>query len=96
MKSRRSPVRPAISATARKSRSIDQTAALAKFWVFTSTHVAAHFTGVITDDFTSEFDPFSPQFGEKFSPPELPVSVKDWTGTEIRACMPISGEPTTV
>src|SRR5437764_8177867 len=31
----------------------DQTSALAKFWVFTSAHVAAHFTGVITDDFTS-------------------------------------------
>src|SRR5438445_10674646 len=30
----------------------DQTSALAKFWVFTSAHVAAHFTGVITDDFT--------------------------------------------
>ena len=61
----------------------EQTAALAKFWVFTSTHAAAHFTGVITDDFTSEFDPFSPQFGEKFSPPDLPISIKDWTGTEI-------------
>jgi hypothetical protein len=62
---------------------VEQTSVLAKFWVFTSTHVAAHFTGVITDDFTSEFDPFSPQFGEKFSPPNLPVSLKDWTGTEI-------------
>jgi len=61
----------------------DQTSALAKFWVFTSAHVAAHFTGIITDDFTSEFDPFSPQFGEKFSPPDLPISIKDWTGTEI-------------
>jgi hypothetical protein len=61
----------------------DQSAALAKFWIFTSAHVAAHFTGVITDDFTSEFDPFSPQFGEKFSPPDLPVSIKDWSGTEI-------------
>jgi len=61
----------------------DQTAALAKFWIFSSTHVAAHFTGVITDDFTSEFDPFSPQFGEKFSPPDLPISIKDWSGTEI-------------
>ncbi len=61
----------------------DQTAALAKFWIFTSAHVAAHFTGVITDDFTSEFDPYSPQFGEKFSPPNLPISVKDWSGTEI-------------
>src|SRR5467141_3043338 len=61
----------------------DQTSALAKFWVFTSTHVAAHFTGIITDDFTSEFDPFSPQFGEKFSPANLPVAIKDWTGQEI-------------
>ncbi len=61
----------------------DQTSALAKFWVFTSAHVAAHFTGVITDDYTSEFDPFSPQFGEKFSPANLPVSLKDWTGNEI-------------
>ena len=61
----------------------DQTGALAKFWVFTSAHVAAHFTGVITDDYTSEFDPFSPQFGEKFSPADLPVAIKDWTGTEI-------------
>jgi hypothetical protein len=62
---------------------VDQTSALAKFYVFTPTHVAAHFTGIITDDFTSEFDPFSPQFGEKFSPANLPVSIKDWTGTEI-------------
>ena len=61
----------------------NQESALAKFWVFTSAHVAAHFTGIITDDFTSEFDPFSPSFGEKFSPANLPVSIKDWTGTEI-------------
>jgi len=61
----------------------DQMSVLAKFYVFTSTHVAAKFTGIITDDFTSEFDPFSPSFGEKFSPPNLPVSVKDWAGNEI-------------
>jgi Bacterial Ig domain len=61
----------------------DQTSALAKFWIFTSAHVAAHFTGVITDDYTSEFDPFSPQFGEKFSPANMPVAVKDYSGTEI-------------
>src|SRR5207253_684451 len=61
----------------------DQTSALAKFWVFTSAHAAAHFTGIITDDYTSEFDPFSPQFGEKFSPANLPVSIKDWAGNEI-------------
>ena len=61
----------------------DQASALAKFYIFSSTHVAAHFTGIITDDFTSEFDPFSPAFGEKFSPPDMPVSIKDWAGNEI-------------
>jgi hypothetical protein len=61
----------------------DQMGAIAKFYVYTSTHTAAKFTGGITDDYTSEFDPFSPQFGEKFAPPDLPVSVKDWTGQEI-------------
>ena len=61
----------------------DQTGAIAKFYVYTSTHTASKFTGGITDDYTSEFDPFSPQFGEKFAPPDLPVSVKDWTGQEI-------------
>ncbi len=61
----------------------DQMGAIAKFYVYTSTHIASKFTGGITDDYTSEFDPFSPQFGEKFAPPDLPVSVKDWTGNEI-------------
>ena len=27
--------------------------------------------------------PNSPQFGEKYAPPFLPVSIRDWTGTEI-------------
>jgi hypothetical protein len=61
----------------------DQAGAIAKFYIYTSTHIASKFTGGITDDYTSEFDPFSPQFGEKFSPPDLPVSVKDWAGNEI-------------
>src|SRR5271166_1009955 len=61
----------------------EQAGAIAKFYIYTSTHIASKFTGGITDDYTSEFDPFSPQFGEKFSPPNLPVSVKDWAGNEI-------------
>jgi len=56
---------------------------LAKFYVFSSTHVASHYTGIISDDFAGEFDPFAPAFGEKFSPPNLPVAVKDWAGNEI-------------
>jgi hypothetical protein len=61
----------------------DQTAPVAKFWIFSSTHVAAHFTGIILDDFSSEFDPFSPQFGEKFAVPNVPVAFKDYTGVEV-------------
>jgi uncharacterized repeat protein (TIGR01451 family) len=61
----------------------EQSSALVKFYLFTSTHVAAHFQGIILDDFTAEFDPFSPQFGEKFAPSYLPISVKDWTGNEV-------------
>ena len=61
----------------------EQMGAIAKFYIFTSTHIASKFTGGITDDYTSEFDPFSPQFGEKFAPPDLPVSFKDWTGNEV-------------
>jgi len=61
----------------------DQAGAIAKFYIYTSTHIASKFTGGITDDYTSEFDPFSPQFGEKFAPPNLPVSLKDWAGNEI-------------
>ena len=45
--------------------------------------MAAHFTGFILDDLSSEFDPFSPQFGEKFAVPNLPVSIKDFAGNEI-------------
>jgi hypothetical protein len=56
--------------------------AIAKFYLFSSTHIASKFTGGITDDYTSEFDPFSPQFGEKFAPPQLPVSIKDWASNE--------------
>ncbi|MGF6729199.1 hypothetical protein OKW50_001280 [Paraburkholderia youngii] len=61
----------------------NQMSAVAKFWVFSSTHVAAHFTGFMLDDFSSEFDPYSPQFGEKFAVPNVPVSLKDFAGNEV-------------
>ena len=61
----------------------NQMSVRAKFSIFTSTHIASKYTGVITDDFTSEFDPFAPQFGEKFAPPNLPISTKDYLGNEL-------------
>ncbi|MBI4695285.1 MAG: hypothetical protein HY749_14800 [Gammaproteobacteria bacterium] len=61
----------------------DEMTGLAKFYLFTSAHKASHFAGTITNDFASEFDPFSPQFGEKFAVPSLPVAVRDFSGREI-------------
>jgi hypothetical protein len=61
----------------------DQSQAAADFFLFTSTPVASHFTGMIMDDLSQEFDPNSPQFGEKWAPPFVPVSVRDWTGREL-------------
>ncbi len=61
----------------------DEMSVLAKFYVFSSTHIASHFTGVITNDFASEFDPFSPQYGEKFAVPNVPVAVRDAFGKEM-------------
>jgi hypothetical protein len=61
----------------------DQMTVLAKFYVFTSAHIASRFTGIITNDFASEFDPFSPQFGEKFAVPNTPVALRDFGGKEI-------------
>ena len=68
----------------RKEVSLDlQTSVLTKFYLFSSTHVSSHFQGIILDDFAAEFDPFSPQFGEKFAPAYVPVGVKDWSGNPV-------------
>ncbi|MBS0375938.1 MAG: DUF11 domain-containing protein [Proteobacteria bacterium] len=61
----------------------DESSTLAKFYLFSDTHIAGHFAGTITNDFASEFDPFSPQFGEKFGPPNLPVGLRDFNGNEV-------------
>lgn len=57
--------------------------AAADFFLFTEVPIAGHFVGFILDDTANEFDPASPQFGEKYAPPFLPVSIRDWTGREI-------------
>ena len=55
----------------------------ANFFLFTEAPVAGHITGFVLDDASNELDPNSPQFGEKFAPPFLPISVRDWKGREI-------------
>lgn len=53
------------------------------FFMFTEVPVSGHLYGFILDDLANEFDRNSPVFGEKYAPPWLPVSVRDWTGKEI-------------
>ncbi len=64
------------------SLSFGQNAAV-EFHLYTEVPIAGHIKGGILDDTANEFDPASPQFGEKYAPPFLPVSVRDWTGREI-------------
>lgn len=55
----------------------------ADFYAFTKAPVSGHIIGLCLDDLSNEFDPNSPNFGEKYAPPFLPIAVKDWTGREI-------------
>jgi len=55
----------------------------ANFYLFTPAPVTAHITGMILDDLANEFSPFSPQFGEKYGPPFMPVSLRDQAGREF-------------
>jgi len=61
----------------------DQGQAAADFYLFTQAPAAAHVVGMVLDDLAQEFDPASPQFGEKWAPPYVPVAVFDHTGREI-------------
>ena len=61
----------------------DQGQAAADFFLFTGAPIAAHFAGMILDDVAQEFSIFSPQFGEKWAPPFVPVSIQDFHGKEI-------------
>lgn len=62
----------------------DQDQRGADFHLMTETPIAAHAVGFILDDLSNEFNPESPQFGEKWAPPFVPISVRDWTGREIQ------------
>ena len=61
----------------------DTMQANADFFIWTKVAKAVTFTGFISDDFSSEFDPASPAFGEKFAIPNVPVSIKDFDGVEV-------------
>lgn len=57
--------------------------AAADFFMFTEVPIAGHITGLLTDDIANEINPNAPNFGEKYSPPFMSVSIRDWTNKEI-------------
>jgi len=57
--------------------------AAADFFLFTKVPKAARIVGFILNDLANEFDPNAPTFGEKFAPSWVPVSIRDYQGTEI-------------
>ena len=61
----------------------DGSNAAADFGLFTQVPVAGHIVGIILDDTATEFVANSPNIGEKFAPPFLPIAIRDWTGRMI-------------
>jgi hypothetical protein len=57
--------------------------AAADFFLVSDVPVAANVTGIILNDLANEFNPNSPNFGEKYAPPLAPVGFYDWAGKEV-------------
>ncbi len=55
----------------------------ADMFMLTEVPRAARIVGFVLDDLSNEFDPNSPTFGEKYSPPWLPISANDFNGNEM-------------
>lgn len=55
----------------------------ANFFMFTEVPVTGHIQGFVLNDLANEFDLNSPNFGEKFAPSYIPVSVRDYAGNEV-------------
>ena len=61
----------------------DMQNAAADFFLFTYVPKSARMVGLITNDLAAETDPSKPQFQEKYAPPWVPISVRDYSNKEI-------------
>lgn len=61
----------------------DQMQGATDFFIFTQTPISSHYTGMILDDASAEFNTAAPDYGEKFAVPFVPVSFRDFNGVEI-------------
>jgi hypothetical protein len=57
--------------------------AAADFFLFTKVPKAARIVGFVLNDLANEFNPLTPNFGEKYAPPWLPISIRDYRGALI-------------
>jgi hypothetical protein len=57
--------------------------AAADFFMFTEVPITGHIQGFVLNDVANEFNPLSPNFGEKIAPSWIPVSVRDYEGNEV-------------
>ncbi len=71
------------SCDAKHIRVADGKNAAADFHYLTEVPKAAHVVGGVINDLGNEFNPNAANFGEKFSPPWLPVAFYDYEGNEI-------------
>jgi hypothetical protein len=77
---------PVVSTPLCDKKAVQLTAgqnAAADFFVMTDVPIAGNVSGVILNDLANEFNPNSPAFGEKYSPPFVPVGFYDWAGAEV-------------
>jgi hypothetical protein len=73
---RRLPDRKQVGLSAQQNAAAD-------FFFFTPVPVAGMVSGMLLDDVANERDPLAPTFGEKYAPPWIPMSIRDWTGQEV-------------
>ncbi|MAF84060.1 MAG: hypothetical protein QGH93_05605 [Gammaproteobacteria bacterium] len=61
----------------------DKQNAAGDFFLFTYVPKSARMVGLVTNDLGAEIDPAKPQFQEKYAPPWIPISVRDYSNKEI-------------
>jgi hypothetical protein len=57
--------------------------AATNFFLMTDVPVVGNSSGLVNNDVANAFDPTAPSFGEKYSPPFVPVGFYDWAGNEV-------------
>ena len=57
--------------------------AATNFFLMTDVPVVGNSSGLVNNDVANAFDPTAPSFGEKYSPPYVPIGFYDWAGNAV-------------